>query len=383
MFFAVVFMSVLLLAAVLVLLVDAVPAALRWYERIGIGCFADEDEWRRAVIRTAERQLKKTPAVPVSANTRLTVIDRLKGSYKSQNLQHWQKAALLLGLSSLGGELKKAADSGTDLKAAVKRQNFKNSVDFVILGYAALSAPTADSQKLRPMMDKIYAYLAGSAKDGTVPYNHNLPDIRFVDTVGMICPFLYKYAAEYSCPDAEALAKKQTDEYFERGMHGEVFLPVHCFDSRGGAPLGIYGWGRGCGWLALGLAESLKWAPHSDKEHLLELSKRYAGALLKFQSRDGSWCRQMTACDIGETSATAMIGYFISSLYNICKDEQYKKHALAARAALISRTRRNGKIDCAQGDTQGIGFYSPRLDSLPAAQGFALLLDSSIREWPC
>jgi len=155
-------------------------------------------------------------------------------------------------------------------------------------------------------------------------------------------------------------------------------LPVHCFEKASGAPLGIYGWGRGCGWLAIGLAESLKCAPDGDRENLLETSKKYAAALLRFQSDDGSWCRQTTARDTAETSATAMIGYFMSQLYGICGNEEYKKSALAARSALMSRTRKNGKIDYAQGDTLGIGFYSPRLNTFPAAQGFSLLFASSV-----
>ena len=58
--FAVAVLSVLLLSVVVVLLIDIVPAALRRYERIGTGSFADADEWLSAVRRTAEKLLKKT-----------------------------------------------------------------------------------------------------------------------------------------------------------------------------------------------------------------------------------------------------------------------------------------------------------------------------------
>ncbi len=376
---AVAVLSVLLLSVVVVLLIDIVPAAMRWYERIGTGAFADAGGWYEAVRRTAEKQLKKTPAVTISGNTRLTVIDRLKGSYKNKKLQSWQQAALLLGMNSCGTDAETAVKDFIISKIEGGRWRDKiTSVDFALLGYAVLSSPAADSEKLRPAMDGIYSFLIAAEKDGTVPYNNNLQNIRFVDTVGMICPFLYAYAAVYSCPEAAALAKRQAEEYIKNGMHEGIFLPVHCFDKESGAPLGIYGWGRGCGWLALGLAESIKYAPDGDREYLLEASKKYAGALLRFQSGDGSWCRQTAARDTAETSATAMIGYFMSCLYEICGNDEYKKSSLAARAALMSRTRKNGKIDYAQGDTLGIGFYSPWLDTLPAAQGFSLLLASSV-----
>ena len=378
--YAVIVLSVLLAAVVVVLLVDMVPVALRWYERIGTGAFSDADGWYKAVRRTAEKQLKKTPAVTVSGNTRLTVIDRVKGTYQSKKLQSWQEAALLMGVSACG-EADREAGAFIDSKTDGGR--WKTPVagaDFALLAYAVLSSGAGGRERLRPAMDEVYAFLVSSKRDGTVPYNNSLPDIRFVDTVGMICPFLYKYAAEYACPEAAALARRQIEEYIDSGMHRDLFLPVHCFDKKTGAPLGLYGWGRGCGWLALGLAESLKCAPESDRDFLLAASKKYADALLKFQMGDGVWCRQTMARDTGETSATAMIGYFMAELYHICPDETYKKSALAAISALKSRTRKNGKIDYAQGDTMGIGFYSPRLDAMPAAQGFALLAIAEARK---
>ncbi len=377
--FAVIVLSVLLLAVISALLVDIVPAAKRWYERIGTGAFPDSGAWLDAIKSAAVKQLKKTPAVTVSGNSRLTVIDRLKGAYKNKKFQSWQEAALLLGVNAEGeseAEVRAFIASKTD---GGRWKNPVVSADFALLAYAVLSSDAADREKLRPAMDEVFHFLLDSERDGTVPYNNGLPDIRFVDTVGMVCPFLYLYAAEYACPEATALAKRQIEEYLDCGMHNLLYLPVHCFDKKSGAPLGIYGWGRGCGWLALGLAESIKCAPESDKAFLLEAAKKYAAGLLNFQTDDGVWCRQITARDIGETSATAMLGYFMAALYKACPDEAYLKSALAAQKALMSRTRKNGKVDYAQGDTLGIGFYSPRLDAMPATQGFALLMAEAVR----
>ena len=56
-----------------------------------------------------------------------------------------------------------------------------------------------------------------------------------------------------------------------------------------------------------------------------------------------------------------------------------KPHSLTLeRRALLSATRKNGEVDYAQGYTKGIGFYSARMNTAPAAQGFALLLTEEL-----
>lgn len=364
-----VILALILTVLVSVLLLDAVPCGLRWYERIGIGSLSKESA-KENIKKVACKWLLKTPSVPLKDETRLTVIDRVKKEYKSSKLQSWQKAALLLGVN----EAKEADAVSRFIKSELNEnhtfKNFVESPDFALLAYAVLLSVN-DKQSLRPAMDEVYAFLKECAKDGTVPYNGKVSSVRFVDTLGMVCPFLCLYAKAYDCEEALSLAKRQLLEYNENAFDKKVKLPMHCFNIKTGAPLGICGWGRGCGWYALALSEMLKVSADDD---ILENAESFMSALLPYRLENGGFSRQILSECTGETSATAMIGHLASVLYKITGKDIYKKCADGAVNFICLSTRKNGKVDFAQGDTKGIGFYSMKLDAMPAAQGFALLL---------
>ncbi|MCL2507590.1 MAG: glycoside hydrolase family 88 protein [Oscillospiraceae bacterium] len=375
---------ILLFLTVTALAFDAAPLFRRWFGRIKIGWWDGEREWREAVKKVTVKWLLKTPTMPVSDNARLTVIDRARGTYKSKKLQSWQEAALLMALNGCAEEPGVSAAIRTYIGRIIGADGcLKEPVsgaDEALRAYAILSSPLAGPDKIKSAMDSVYTFLRKAEKGGTVPYNTAVPNIRFVDTVGMICPFLLKYAAVYGCSDARELAVRQIGEYLAVGMHGDFYIPFHGFDQGTKAPLGICGWGRGCGWLAVGLMESFKTAQDETfKKYLLESAGTFAARLLPLQTQNGAWSRQLFAEEAGESSATAMIGTFMAWLYEASGDEQYRKSAQQAKEFLMSRTRRDGKVDHAQGDTKGIGFYSARLDVMPAAQAFTLALCASIQ----
>jgi len=389
----------LLTLAVVILLVDIIPVIKRWIARIRIGQWESPEKWGLAVKKVLIRQLRKTPSVPVCDNTRLTIIERLKGTYKSKNLQNWQQAALLLGANDLCGceevraQVGEFIDSQIDPKTG-EWQEWSESVDSAMLAFAILSSPVTNKQKIKPAMDKTAEMLFGMAeKYGTVPYNTKVPNIRFVDTVGMVCPFLIKYGIEYDCGQAIETAWKQIEEYCLYGLHPSKNLPVHCFDVVSKDPLGIYAWGRGCGWLATGLMNSYLSLNASTvagkteeqnnplytknnanikmQENLFGQMSLLASALEKYQLENGGWDRQVFLKESGETSATAMLGWFMKKMFELTGDELYKTSAEKAKSFLICSTRLSGVVDYAQGDTKGIGFYSVKLDAMPAVQGFS------------
>ena len=360
--------AVIILLFIAVLLIDAVPCVLTWIERIGIGSLPEETATEK-IKETAVSWLLKTPSVPLSDETRLTVIDRAKGRYKSSVLQSWQKAALLLGAGEAGeaDAVKRFCDEQIENG---RFKNFVRSPDFALLSYAVLFN-AKDRQSLKGIMDEVYGFLKEIAKDGTVPYNVNIGDIRFVDTLGMVCPFLMLYAKTYGVTEAETLAKRQLFEYEENGMSEKTGLPVHCFDIKTGAPLGVCGWGRGCGWYALALAEMLRTSPD---EELLSSAENFMKSVMVHRLGNGGFSRQIPAEKMGEASATAMICHLSAVLYKLTGKKEYRECADGGASFIRLSTRKNGKVDYAQGDTKGIGFYSKKLDTMPAAQGFSLLL---------
>ena len=351
-------------------LVDVVPAFRTWFGRIGIGrsSLSDVLPKLRAV---AVRQLRHTPSVPISDQTRFTLPERLRGAYKSKKIQSWQQAALLLGVAESGN-----ADAVYTFRRSVLTPDGDwnqppQSADAAFLAYALLYTAD-DPTSVRPAMDKTYADLQSRVVDGTIPYTPHSPKTRFVDAVGMTCPFLYLYGKTYDCPEAISLCIAQLSEYAEKGLHPTLGLPVHAFRLTDNAPLGVYGWGRGCGWYALALAELTRCGADVQTRAV-----PFAKAVLSAQQKTGAFSRQLLAERGTESSATAMLGHFLAvqgAYLPVCRDA-----ARNAMRSLVGATRKDGTVDMAQGDTKGVGFYSTRFMPLPAAQGFALLLAEELQ----
>lgn len=394
--------GVLISAVFVVMLTDMVSPVKRWISRIHIGQWKNEDDWKEAAKKQLLRQIERTPSVPVSDNERFTIIERLKGTYTSKNLQSWQEAALLLGANKLNEAeaFREKATKLIDSKIDPLKGNWRDRggrPDTAMLAFAILSSPFSDKQKIKPAMDSTAKMLLDLFDTHTtVPYNTAVPDIRFVDTIGMICPFLIKYGVEYSSDETVEAARRQIEEFLTFGLHRDLNIPAHCFDRVSGAPLGIYGWGRGCGWWAIGLMDSYlalscEGAPQKAdvqefmsvptegrqaqlREELFEQMKLFGNAAEKWQMENGAWDRQLFLKETGETTGTAMLGWFMKKMFELTGEDKYKTAAAKAKFFIIGSTRRNGIVDYAQGDTKGVGFYSSKLDAMPAAQGFAMMI---------
>ncbi|MBQ7542244.1 MAG: glycoside hydrolase family 88 protein [Clostridia bacterium] len=353
-------------------LVDVVPAARTWLLRIGIGSLPPEKA-REAMCKKTLRWLRKMPAVPISDQTRFTLPERLRGTYKSRKVQSWQLAALMLGAGQAGQREALQAVQDRLLTGDGAWKQPVDRPDIALLAYALLRfAPDTDA--VRPAMDAVYAFLCAQADGGTVPYDPRTTNKRFVDTVGMICPFLSLYAKTYDAPEAAALALRQLEEYTRLGLHPATGLPSHAIRVPDGAPLGVYGWGRGCGWYALALSEMLR----CGVSEALEPAAAYARAVMACQQPNGAWSRQLLAEAGGETSGTAMLGHLLAQLYFRTGEEKLRISAQKAERFLYTAVRTNGEVDYAQGDTKGVGFYSARMTPSPAALGFALLLSEEL-----
>ena len=220
----------------------------------------------------------------------------------------------------------------------------------------------------------MYALLTAQAADGTVPYDPRATGRRFVDTVGLVCPFLWLYGETYDVPQAKALCLRQLEEYKEYGLQPVTGLPAHAFRLSDGAALGIGDWGRGCGWYALALAELVRSGADVTDE-----AARFADAVIPLQQKSGAWSRQLLSESGIESTATAMLGHLCAALSDRTGDARYGMAARQAQRALLTAVRKNGEVDYAQGDTKGVGFYSARLTAAPAALGFALLLTEELQ----
>ncbi|MBO6169273.1 MAG: glycoside hydrolase family 88 protein [Bacteroidales bacterium] len=202
--------------------------------------------------------------------------------------------------------------------------------------------------------EQIKARFEHYADSGMVPYHGKR---FFVDTIGMICPFLY------TC-GMDDLADRQISGY-DSALYAGVF-PFHSYDFERKLPLGVCDWARGTGWYILGLLGS-----DHNRVRILKL----ADNMLRLQRRDGGFgCFLFNPESHIESSGSAVAGLLFERAYRLSGETQYLLAAKKVEKALMGMTRRDGSLDYAQGDTSGAGMYSDRFDILPFAQGMTLLL---------
>lgn len=375
---------IILVIVFVVLAIDWVPQFNTWQSRIKIGRMTDRLIWQKAILGTSKKWLKKTPTIKLTDNTRLTLIDRLRGNYSRNAIQSWQEAALVLGITAQYAqnndeELKKAVDAYVNSKITASG-TWKTPItesDGVIMGYALLQTPWLDHSRLKPAYDALWL-LCKELKDNqaTVSYKHHTQQYRFVDTIGFICPFLVEYGQKFSVPEAVDLAITQIEEFNHYALLGDTFIPCHTYTTTTKLPVGLFGWGRGLGWYAIGLIDAWRVLEdsHPKKQEMTQWVEKFAHMAMQFQRENGSWgWIIMQDSARSDSSTTATLAWFLTnaasipSIQNECKQATEK-----ALGYLMKVTRRDGAIDFSQGDTKAIGVHSQEFDILPFTQGFTL-----------
>lgn len=368
----VLFISLFFILAVF--FVDLLINGITWIKRLKIGCWKEEDIWYQAVYEVAGKWFfYRTPTVKKTDQTRYILKDIVKGNYKNKTIQSWQLGGLYLGLS----------EKQDNISNQVKMQNkvidkytgnwkvIPNEVDSALLAYAILKK-TNEPLQIKKAMDFVYDQIVGRVQkeDGCVCYRASIPTVRFVDTIGFICPFLALYGKKYNKIEAIELSLKQIKTYYEFGILTPHMLAVHAYEVHGNLPLGIYGWGRGNGWWLLGLIDTYLELP--EEEWLQNVVHVTANEFQKFQTDTGGFSSVLPSKNNMESSITAIAAYYYSRCYEIFHDEHYNNISQKCILALMRNTRRNGEIDFSQGDTKGIGIYSQQYDIMPFTQGMAL-----------
>jgi unsaturated rhamnogalacturonyl hydrolase len=371
---------ILLALGLAIFILDTFPVANTWQSRIHIGRWENRAEWAEAISQVASKWLRKTPTITLTDNRRLVVIDMLRGQYRRDSIQHWQQAALLLGLAEeqkRQPDAKRAQSLADFISSIVVSGRWKtrpDEIDSAILAYAMIEA-SADINHIKPALDEVWALIQSrTGTDGTVYYRTHMQDFRFVDTIGFICPFLVRYGQLFDVPAAVDLAILQIEKY-DAAMLGETLIPAHAFVLENRMPSGLFGWGRGMGWYAIGLADA--WhaldSGHPKKPSLEARLKQFAKNAIALQRENGSWGWNATnPQSIADSSATATLAWLLTRAAGIPDMEPAGEAREKAMRYLMKRTRRNGAVDFSQGDTKGIGVYSQIFDILPFTQGFAL-----------
>lgn len=349
----IILLSILLFIVTIFLGVDLYINFNEWQSRIHIGRWADRQEWKQAVEKKAWQWLKTPPTVRTSNNTRLLLWDMLTGEYRNKTVQSWQDAGLLLGLG------KEACEQYVAAHPDLFKQEFET--DQALLAFAlAKHDCLTDSQK-QIVIDYFKQY---TDIGETIPYRKHVKNLRFVDTIGLVVPFLHLVGMD-------AAAAHQVADYDKALFRGT--FPSHAYNLETDLPLGVHDWARGLGWYFLGLFYSADVADH--RERIIRLAE----ALLPLQKKDGSFaCFVFNRADRMESSGTALIGLLMLKAFEFTSNVEYLNCANRIEVSLMCATRRDGALDYCQADTQGTGFYSHVFSTMPFAQGFSLLLSKEI-----
>ena len=346
------------------------------YCRFHIGHW-NRNDWKQAVEKRAMKWLVRTPTVKITDNSRYMLLDWLNGKYRSETIQSWQKAALILGLLESKSIESRQAARHTAESLIDSTGNWKKApvaVDSGMLSYAILKA-VSDPWKVKAAMDfSIETIRNNINEEGMISYTggKDNPDM-YVDTIGLVCPFLALYAKIFNASEWEDISFYQIQMFHKYGLYENTALPNHAFHIKSKLPLGIYGWGRGTAWYLIGLMDTYNNLENvMYKKVLKEWIHEAAEKYIVYQRGDGGLGSILQRDQTYDSSATATFAWFYGCCYELFSEQKYKQVEEKCMNKLLSCTRISGAIDWCQGDTKDIGVFAQTYGLMPFAQGMAL-----------
>jgi len=294
---------------------------------------------------------------------------------------HFSHALLLIGL------LESLSNKEADLMSIEEWCNkiidsegqLRNQIRFIdecTIGYAFCELYNrTHSDKYRRAANQLANYLLQEYPrndNGTLPYFRQHPEVMLIDDK-IVSAFLVRYGEQFGVPEATYLGVNQLLEFLRFGIDTESGLPWHAYTFSDSRTMGQLGWLRGIGWLSIGLSNTLKYLP-KDHPHYKELNDGFLALLSTVRGYQESgkcwnWAIKNTLAH-EDTSGTAMIGYAIeNAIASGIIDKSWTSVSENALAAVLRQTRRNGAVDCALADCQGVGHYANHFGPSNFAQG--------------
>lgn len=241
------------------------------------------------------------------------------------------------------------------------------------LSYAAENC--TDGERYRPALERLFDTIrrCEKAENGSIPYAAGTKEI-YVDTIGMVCPFLAKYARVANNPEALAICRLQITEFFKHNVDSDTGLPFHTYYYPGPTKLGAHGWGRGVGWYLLGLVDVFSELEDDDlKRTIVSYISRLADTLRLFQKHSGNWSAIISLPSTkDDLSATAFCAYGLARAVQLnILDESYLPTLYKAFDAIAARTSSDGQVQGASAEAYGPGDYGHTFGSQPWSNGIA------------
>ena len=341
-----------------------------------------EQEYEQLVLNT-RRMLREYSDIRGIKRVRFETKNLLNCLYGNErykiNRYSWKTALMANALSDAGeyNEIKRYIRKWKHIKYQLCE------IDDVQNGLLLLKLYRQNGE-YKELMDKLCEFCLNKSRDSqdSIPYRSNTEDI-YVDYLGMVCPFLFAYAKEFNDTEVHRLAFKQIENFIKYARDEKTGLVYHGYNYKENTTKGELGWGRGMGWVLMGIAESIEYIDKTSDEYRLlkEYLRVLANAVINYQRNDGyfTWSIADKEAHI-DTSATSMI------IYALCKGvEQGVLDAsfivnIELGAEALHRSYKDGKIYDGSGECGGFGKYSKDYGVYPWVMGTSIALINSIKK---
>lgn len=228
--------------------------------------------------------------------------------------------------------------------------------------------------KYKVMIESLIDYIVNHDKDSlnNLPYRPENSDYIFIDSLGMISPFLAHYGNITKNEQLTDLSVAQLVNFIEYGFDTNTNLPYHAYSLSEEVKKGIIGWGRSVGWLMIGIIDTLEHLnpDHSEYNYLNNKFNKIMITVLEYQKENGSFSWQLQALEgINDSSATAMIGYSIIKAVKLeLIESEYIDNVEKIIEYLLSVTE-EGYVMQSSAECKGLGMYPQKQGWYPWSQG--------------
>lgn len=264
---------VLLLIIVLLMTIIIKPLFKRKFYKIKFLEFSSLNNVKDQIVQSSILMLKAKKTFmsfneEESLYADLAKIKRIiKGdnSHKNYTFYNFPKAFLLLGLLDQYKESKKESllieiIQSIELKYIDETGNLKfdfNKIDQALFGlvFVELYKITKDT-KFKHSADIIYQEIQHFKNDEGLYLYRKKDNVLFIDTLGMVVPFLIVYGELLNDKVLIDDAKKQFFWFLNLTNTNQGDFPPHAYDLEHKIKLGSNNWSRGMGWFMIGLAYS-------------------------------------------------------------------------------------------------------------------------------
>ncbi len=264
-----------------------------------------------------------------------------------------------------------------------------HSTDNVLCGSTLLYLyEETKEEKYLKAADEIMEYLVEHPKtvSGILPYRAKQTDEVFIDTIGIVIPFLARYACARKHQRAARMATNQLIQFLEYGMDARSGLPYHGYLVSNQCKQGMIGWGRACGWFLFGMAEYLFWIKNTEYNEIFpgeyirirEACLKFLAVVESYRLENGHFSWQLPAIEgPADSSATGLITVAILRLVQAgIMEEKEGLHFANLGLKAIATSEKNGEIMDCSAECEGFGCYPQVYASYPWSVGPAIMADA-------